>query len=100
MDCCIKTEQNGMYISKFLVVVRESGNENSHCYACYFLAFRDGGWYILFKLCDRFRLVKLSVYVNFFFVVTDFIFIIAFLLLCFFLVCTFVENTTKGLPYL
>jgi len=56
-----------VYISKFLAAVRKSGNENSHCYACYFLAFRDGGWYILFKLCDCFRLVQLNVYVNFFF---------------------------------
>jgi hypothetical protein len=89
-----------VYISKFLVAVRKSGNENSHRYACYFLAFRDGGWYILFKLCDCFRLVQLNVYVNFFSVVTDFIFIRAFLLLCYFLVCTFVENTTKVLPYI
>jgi hypothetical protein len=35
-------KQNKMvYISEFLVAVIKSGNENSHCYACYFLAFRD-----------------------------------------------------------
>ena len=103
----ISTSQYGLvlkqnkvvYVSKFLVAVSKSGN-NSHCYACYFLAFRDLGLCILFKLCDCFWLVQLNVYVSFFFVVTDFIFIVAFLLLCYFLVCTFVENTTKVVPYL
>ena len=90
-----------VYISKFLVAVSRSGNENSHCYACYSLLFISEA--TTFYLCcviifDLFSLMFM--YTVFFVVVTYFIFIVALVLLHYFLMCTFAENTTDVLPNL